>query len=178
MSETVSSLVIPAVVMIAGFLMFFGRHDYFDSFCTGARSGLSTSVKLLPSLCAIMVALRMFTASGAVDILAKVIAPYSTKIGVPAEIIPLILTRPVSGAASNGAFATLIESVGADSFPALCAAIIMGSSDTMIYIMAVYFSGVGVRHTRYAIPVASAVMVFCIFASCFICRLFFGDGNT
>ena len=178
MSETVSAIVIPAVVVIAGFLMFSGKHDYFGHFCDGARSGLATSVKLLPSLCAIMVALRMFTASGAVDILTSALTPVCTKLGIPAEIIPLILTRPVSGAASNGAFATLIESVGADSFPALCAAIIMGSSDTMIYIMAVYFSGAGIRHTRYAIPVAAAVMIFCIFMSCFISRLFFGAGTT
>lgn len=178
MSETISALVIPAVILAAAFLMFFGKRDYFDAFCTGAKSGLSTSVKLLPSLCAVMVALRMFTAGGAVELLTDLLAPIGSAIGIPAEIFPLIITRPVSGAASNGAFAELIESIGADSFPALCAAVLMGSSDTMIYVMAVYFSGAGVRHTRHAIPVAATVMVFCIFFSCLICRLFFSCTNA
>lgn len=173
MSELISALVIPAVILIAAFLMFFGKRDYFDSFCIGARSGISTSVKLLPSLCAVMVALRMFSASGAVELISDALAPIGEKIGVPSEIFPLIITRPISGAASNGAFASLVESIGPDSFPALCAAILMGSSDTMIYVMAVYFSGAGIRRTKYAVPVATAVMVFCIFLSCLICRLFF-----
>lgn len=174
MSEYISSLVIPSVVLITAFLMFFGKHDYFGSFCDGAKSGISTSVKLLPSLCAIMVALKMFTASGAVDLLTRLLSPIGTKLGVPAEIFPLLITRPVSGAASNGAFAELIENLGADSFPALCAAVLMGSSDTLIYVITVYFSGTGVRRTRHAVPVAAAIMVFCIFFSCFLCRLIFG----
>lgn len=177
MSEIISALIIPAVILLSASLMFFGKKDYFSSFCTGAKSGISTSVKLLPSLCAVMVALRMFNESGAVQLLTSLLAPAGEKIGIPAEIFPLLITRPISGAASNGAFATLIESIGADSFPALCAAVLMGSSDTMIYVMAVYFSGAGVRRTRYAVPVATAVMVFCVFLSCAICRVFFG-GTT
>lgn len=173
MSELISSLVIPIVILCAACLMFFGKKDYFDIFCSGAKSGLSTSVKLLPSLCAVMVALRMFSASGAVELFTELLSPIGEKIGVPSEIFPLLVTRPVSGSASNGAFAELIEKLGPDSFPALCAAILMGSSDTMIYVIAVYFSGAGVCHTRHTFPVAATVMLFCIFFSCFLCRLFF-----
>ena len=174
MSEYISSLVIPAVILAAAALMFFGKRDYFAAFCDGAKSGLATSVKLLPALCAVMVALRMFSASGAVDVLTRYLSPAFARIGVPPEIFPLIVTRPVSGAASSGAFASLIEEIGPDSFPALCAAVLMGSSDTLVYVIAVYFSGVGVRRTRHAFPVAAAVMVFCVFFSCLLCRLFFG----
>ncbi len=173
MSEFISSLIIPAIILFAASMMFFGKKDYFGEFCSGAKEGLSTSVKLLPSLCAVMVALKMFSASGAVELFTKILAPVGEKIGVPAEIFPLLMTRPVSGSASNGAFAELIGKYGPDSFPSLCAAILMGSSDTMIYVIAVYFSGTGVRHTRHAFPVAAAVMIFCIFFACFICRLFF-----
>lgn len=173
MSEIISSLVIPIVIIIVACLMFFGKKDYFDVFCQGAKSGLSTSVKLIPSLCAIMVALRMFSASGAVELFTKLLAPLGEKIGVPSEIFPLLITRPVSGSASNGAFAELIEKLGPDSFPSLCAAVVMGSSDTLVYVIAVYFSGIGVKHTRHAVSVAVTVMIFCIFLSCFLCRLFF-----
>ena len=175
MSEYISSLVIPGVILAAAFLMFFGKRDYFEAFCIGAKGGLATSVKLLPSLCAVMVALRMFSASGAVELFTKLLSPIGEKIGVPAEIFPLLITRPVSGAASNGAFASLIESLGPDSFPSLCAAILMGSSDTLVYVIAVYFSGAGVRRTRHAFPTAIAVMLFCIFFSCLLCRLFFSN---
>lgn len=173
MSDFISSLILPAIILFAAFMMFFGKKDYFGAFCSGAKCGLSTSVKLLPSLCAIMVALRMFSVSGAVDLFTDLLSPIGEKIGVPSEIFPLLITRPVSGSASNGAFAELIENFGPDSFPSLCAAILMGSSDTMIYVIAVYFSGVGVQKTRHAFPVAATVMIFCIFFSCFICRLFF-----
>ncbi|MBE6705815.1 MAG: spore maturation protein [Ruminococcaceae bacterium] len=173
MSEFISSLILPAIILLAGSFMFFSKKDYFGAFCSGAKDGLSTSVKLLPSLCAIMVALKMFSVSGAVELFTGFLAPIGEKIGVPAEIFPLLITRPVSGSASNGAFAELIERFGPDSFPSLCAAILMGSSDTMIYVIAVYFSGTGVRHTRHTFPVAIAVMLFCIFLSCFICRVFF-----
>ncbi len=174
MFEYTSSLVIPTVIIIVGFLMFFGHRDYFGAFCNGSRNGISASVKLLPSLCAIMVALKMFTASGAVELLSGILSPIGETIGIPPEIFPLLITRPVSGAASNGAFAELMENFGADSFPSLCAAVLMGSSDTLIYVITVYFSGTGIKHTRHAVPVSAAVMLFCIFFSCFLCRLIFG----
>ena len=175
MSELISSLVIPAVILIVACFMFFGKRDYFDIFCSGAKNGLLTSAKLIPPLCAVMVALRMFSVSGAVDLFTNLLSPAGEKIGIPSELFPLLITRPISGSASNGTFAELIGNLGPDSFPSLCAAILMGSSDTMIYVIAVYFSGAGVRHTRHAFPVAAAVMVFCIFLSCILCRLFFGN---
>lgn len=178
MSEYISSLVIPVVIFAAGGLMFFGKHDYFNHFCYGAKEGISTSAKLLPSLCAVMVALKMFSASGAVELLTELLSPIGAKLGIPAEIVPLLVTRPVSGAASNGAFVELIEKLGADSFPALCAAVLMGSSDTLIYVITVYFSGTGVRRTGAAVPIAATVMIFCVFFSCLLCRLFFGITST
>lgn len=174
MTEYLSSLIIPAVVFCAACMMFFGKKDYFDCFCNGAREGLASAVRLLPSLCAVMVALRMFSASGAVGLVTELLAPIGQRLGVPSEIFPLLITRPISGAASSGAFTSLIREIGPDSFPALCAAVLMGSSDTVIYVIAVYFSGAGVRGTGHAFPVAGAVMLFCIFLSCLLCRIFFG----
>lgn len=174
MTEYLSSLIIPAVVFCAACMMFFGKKDYFDCFCNGAREGLASAVRLLPSLCAVMVALRMFSASGAVGLITELLAPTGQRLGVPSEIFPLLITRPISGAASSGAFTSLIRGIGPDSFPALCAAVLMGSSDTVIYVIAVYFSGAGVRGTGHALPVAGAVMLFCIFLSCLLCRIFFG----
>ena len=86
-------------------------------------------------------------------------------------------SRPFSGSASLAVFKDLMASLGADSFPAMCAAVIMGSSDTAVYVLTVYFSSIGIRRTRYALPCALAVMAFCITFSCLICRLLFKGGS-
>lgn len=171
--EQLSSLIIPAIIALAGVIMLASKHDYFADFCNGARYGLKSCIGLVPSLCAILVALKMFSASGALEAVTRLLSPIGERIGLPVELFPLLVTRPISGAASNGTFVSLMSTLGADSFPALCAAVIMGSSDTMIYVTAIYFSSAGVKRSRHALPVAAAVMLFCVFFSCFLCRLFF-----
>lgn len=172
--EFVSALAIPLVLLCVALVMLGSKKQYFDLFTSGAKDGLLTCVNLLPTLIALMAAVKMFNASGAVELINRYIAPLFQKIGVPSEILPLLITRPISGSASNASFFALIKEYGADSFPALCAAVIMGSSDTVIYITAVYFSSVGIKKSRHTFPTAFFVMIFCIFFSCFVCRWFFG----
>lgn len=178
-AETVSACVIPAVLLTAASFMLSRRKDYFAVFVSGAREGLETAVRLLPAMIALMVALSMLSASGALSWLSGVLAAPAAAVGVPAELIPLLVTRPVSGSASTAAYASMLEEYGPDSFPALCATVLMGSSDTMIYVISVYFSGTataghpGVRRTRYAFPTAAAVILLCVFLSCAVARLFF-----
>lgn len=172
MAEIISAAVLPLVIAALGLLMSKGRG--FDSFICGAGKGLKTAAGLIPTMVCLMVGLSMLEASGAPDLLAKLISPAMAKIGVPAEIVPLLITRPISGSASTAAFSELLSQCGADSFPALCASVIMGSSDTLIYVICVYFSGAaGVKSTRHAYPAATAVAVLCVFLSCLMCRLFF-----
>lgn len=171
--EKISSLAIPAVIGAVGILMTAGKKNYFESFLTGAKRGFETAVRLLPTLVALLVAIRMLNASGALDFLGSQLAPVCDRIGVPSEILPLLLTRPFSGSASTAAYSDLLTRLGADSFPALCASVIMGSSDTVVYIIGVYLSFVGAKRSRYAYPVAFAVMLFCVFFACLVCRLWF-----
>ena len=173
MIERISALAIPAVLCIAALFMLLGKKDYFALFTTGAREGLHTAVSILPTLIALMIAINMLSASGILDALCTALSPLAERIGVPAEILPLLVTRPVSGGASTAAYSALLARYGADSFPALCASVIMGSTDTMLYVICLYFSSVGIRKTRYAIPTAVAVMLFSVFFSCLICRLWF-----
>lgn len=173
MTERLAALAIPAVLCIAALFMLLGKKDYFSLFTTGAKDGLSTAVSILPTLIALMIAINMLNASGILDALSVALAPLAERVGVPPEILPLLITRPVSGGASTAAYSALLECYGADSFPALCASVIMGSTDTMLYVICLYFSSVGIRKTRYAIPTAVAVMLFSVFFSCLICRLWF-----
>lgn len=180
--ETVSAWVIPSVVLLAALPMLSRKKDYFAAFVAGAKNGLENAVRLLPVMIALMTALSMLQASGALGWLTDILARPAEAIGIPAEIIPLLVTRPVSGSASTAAYASLLEQYGPDSFAALCASVLMGSSDTLIYILSVYFSGTaiahgqGVRRTRHAFPVAILVMLICLFLSCAVSRIFFSRG--
>ena len=173
MIEWLSAAAMPLVVTGVGVLLLFGKKDLFDAFVRGATEGLRTAVRLLPTLAALMVAIAMLNASGLITWLGTLLSPLAEHIGVPAELLPLLLTRPFSGSASTAAYTALLERVGSDSFPALCASVIYASSDTVVYVIAVYFSSVGIRRSRHAFPCALAVMLFCIFFSCFLCRLWF-----
>ncbi|MBR2722353.1 MAG: spore maturation protein [Clostridia bacterium] len=173
MGETIAALSVPLVVSLAGLLMLFGKQDYFSAFIQGATDGLKTLVRLLPTLCALLVAVSMLSASGAVELLSRLLSPVASLIGLPTELLPFLLTRAFSGSASTAAFTDLLSHVGADSLAGLCASVIFGSSDTLVYILSVYFSSVGIRKTRHAFPCALATMLFGIFFSCFLCRLWF-----
>ena len=161
----------PMVIGIAAVFLLVGKKVGFDSFKAGAKEGISVSFGLIPSLVAIIVGVKMLSASGVLDAFGRIIEPITMRLGIPSELLTLLITRPFSGSASLASFSSLMESVGADSFPAFCAAVIMGSSDTIVYILGVYFSSVGVTRTKYAFPCAFAVMIFCVFLSCFVSRL-------
>ena len=173
MSEYLSSLVIPIIVTLTGLFMAFGKKDYFECFLEGAREGLSTAVKLLPTLVALVVAIRMLTASGALGVISGWLSTFSEAVGIPSRLLPLLITRPFSGSASLASFSSLVEDCGANSFVTFLAAVIMGSSDTLVYVISVYFSSVGIKKTRHAFPVAILTMLFCVFFSVFICNLWF-----
>ncbi len=169
--DRISSLPLPLVMGLVGLCFLSRKKDYFDSFLRGARAGLSSAVSLLPVLTALLVGIRMFAASGAVGFLARGLTPLCRALGVPEELLPLLLTRPFSGSGATATYTELLTEVGADSLPAFCASVIMGSSDTVVYIVGVYLSSVGAKKSRYTYVCAFAVMFFCIFISCFISRI-------
>lgn len=172
--EFFSSLLIPLILLLAAIPMFSGKRDRFALFTEGARDGLAVTVRLLPGMIALLTALSMLSVSGAPELLAKALTPLFCRVGIPGEILPLILTRPVSGSASTAAAADLIHRLGPDSFPALCAAVMMSSSDTAVYVVSVYFSTANIRHSRHALPIALVASFFCAVLACLLCRFFFG----
>ena len=184
MIEILSGAIMPCVLLLAAIPMLSKKRDFFARFTEGAREGLTSAVRLLPTMIALCVALAMFRASGAVDLLTKALGGAAARLGIPAEILPLLVTRPVSGSASTAAYADLLASVGADSFAALCASVLMGSSDTLVYVITVYFSGTAiggkppVRRTRHAFFTAACVMIFCVFLACAVSRLFFSEAGA
>lgn len=149
-----SDYIIPVLI---AFILIFGiikRVDVFSAFVEGAEEGLRTAAGLIPVLVCLLVCIAMFKASGAVDALTRLLAPITGFFGFPEECTPLILLRPVSGSGALAIFEGILFDVGPDSFAGRVASVMMGSTETTFYTVAVYFSAVGVKNTRYAIPAA------------------------
>ncbi len=170
--ELLTSLLIPIIICLCALLLLLSKKDLADSFFTGAQSGIKTTVGLLPGLVLMCSAASMFTASGAGEILSKLLSPLTTLLGIPGEILPFLIVRPISGSASNSVLVDLFSRVGSDSLAGFTASVIAGSSDTMLYIFAVYFSAVGVKNTRFAIPIGFISMLAVIILSTIIARAF------
>jgi spore maturation protein B len=133
------------------------RVDLIGEFVAGAREGLELSLNLFPYLLAIYVAVAAFRMSGALDLLSTLLAPVLRPLGVPAALLPLLLVRPLSGSASSGLVLSLLHQHGPDSFIGHLVSTIQGSSETTLYVLTVYLGSVGVRRSRYALPLCLSV---------------------
>ncbi len=174
MIDSISALIIPIILCIASLFLFFDKKNCFGAFVEGAKEGLSVSISLIPTMVLIMTALSMLSASGAIEFTVSSAGDSFRKLGIPTETLPLILTRPFSGSGANASFIQLLQDAGADSFPAFAASVIMGSGDTLVYIVSVYFSGAkNVKNTAYTLPVSIAAMIFSVFFCLFLARLFY-----
>ena len=138
---------IPLVGMIRGIKVY-------DVFIEGAKDGFNVAVKIIPFLVGILVAIGMFRGSGAMDMLTNALRPAMNAIGFPPEVFPLAVLRPLSVICSLALTTDIVKRYGADSMFARIAATMYGSSETLFYVLAVYFGAVGVKRTRHAIPAA------------------------
>ena len=165
-----SQALIPCILVAVGMVCLLSKRDMTSAFLTGAKEGLSSGVGLLPTLVILMTAVSMFRASGAASYLASLLSPLFSVLGIPSELTPLLLIRPLSGSGSTALLTELYESYGADSFVAKCASVLTASSDTLVYVIAVYLSAAGVKRSRHTIPAALLVMLLGIVLSCFLVR--------
>ena len=169
-----SSLVVP--VLLAGVAVFgMGRRvDVYGALTHGAEEGLAVLLRVIPALVGLLTAVSMFRASGAMEWLSGLCAPVLGWLGIPRETAPLMLVRPVSG---NGALAVaseLIAANGPDSYVGRVAAVMLGSTETTFYTIAVYFGSAGIHKTRHTIPAALAADLTGFAASALAVRIFFG----
>ena len=171
--DIISSYTIPLILAGMGAFFLFSKNDVFEAFLQGARDGLATSFKLVPTLVVLMVGISMFRAGGALDMLTRALAPAFAIAGIPEEIIPFVIMRPISGSGSTAMLNDLFSRYGADSYAGRVASVIMASSETAVYVCAVYFGAVGVKRTRLAIPIALAAQIFCAFMASRLVSLFF-----
>jgi spore maturation protein SpmA len=173
--EAVSVLAIPFLV---SFFPLYGAARglrVYEEFVEGAKEGFDVSLRIIPYLVAIIVAVAMFRASGGMSMLTGFLAPLMQAIHFPPELLPLALMRPLSGSGANGIFAELVQAQGPDHILSRMGATIMGSTETTFYVIAVYFGSVAVRRTRHAVPAGLVADIAGIAASICICRWVFGS---
>lgn len=162
-------------VMLLTFLSaaLYKKIPLYDTFIDGAKEGFSIGVKIIPYLVGILVAIGMFRASGAIDFLAHALSPVLNLIGMPADILPLAIIRPLSGSGALGITTEIANQYGGDSYMARLAAVMTGSSETTLYVIAVYFGSVGISKVRHALIAGLVADIAGILASIFICRMIF-----
>ena len=170
----VFDMLIPLVLCGIAIYGMLHRVDVYQGLIVGAEQGLKVVLGILPALVALMTAVYMLRASGGMELLAKTISPWLERIGLPSQLLPLMLMRPVSGSAALGVGAELISTYGADSQLGRMAAVMLGSTETTFYVVAVYFGAVGVNRTRYAVPAALCADLAGFFASVWVVKWWFG----
>ena len=170
--DQVSLLTIPIIFFaIIGYAMV-KRVKVYESFIAGGKEGFGVFIQMLPYLVAIFVAIGMFRASGGLETVSGLLAPLTTKIGMPAEVLPVALMKPLSGSGSLGLAAEIIRDKP-NSFEARLASTIFGSADTTFYIIAVYFGAVGIRRIRHAMAAGLIADAAGILAAIAVCHLVF-----
>jgi len=148
--------------------------DVFSVFIAGAREGLVTAVNILPALVALLTAVGMLRASGALDALVALVAPAAEAFGFPAEVLPGALMRPISGSGSLAVLENTLTTYGADSVVGRIASVMQGSSETTFYTLAVYFGAVNIKKTGAVLPCAIAADFAGFVGACVATKLFMG----
>jgi spore maturation protein B len=170
----VSYFVIP--IILVGFPLYglYKRVPVYESFVEGAKEGFQVAVRIIPYLVAILFAIAMFRASGAMEALTRALDPVLGLIGFPAEVLPMAIIRSLSGSGSAGLVVDMIKQYGEDSIFVKMAAVMFGSTETTFYVIAVYFGAINIRKTRHAVPAGLISDVAAMIIAVWTVRLMFG----
>lgn len=145
----------------------------YEVFVDGAKEGFDVAVRIIPFLVAILVAIGMFRASGAMDLLTEGLRPILTAAGFPPEVFPLAVFRSLTGSGSLALMTDMVTTHGPDSMLGRISATMYGSSETTFYVLAVYFGAIGVKKTRHAVPAALIADLVAVIASVAVCYWLF-----
>ncbi len=173
----ISTLSMWLVPMFIGFILLYGtwkKVPTYEAFVEGGKEGIKIAVSLIPFLVGMLVAISIFRASGALEFFMNLIRPLMEWVGIPAEVVPLALIRPISGTAALGITSDLIATYGPDSFIGRLASVLQGSTDTTFYILTVYFGAVGIKKMGNSLKIGLMADGLAIIASIIIVTLFFG----
>lgn len=171
MLDKLGNYILP--IMVVGIVVFglVKKVKVFDCFMTGAKKGLFTVYELLPSITGLVLAVTMLKESGAMDILSAFLSPITSFFKVPDEITPMALLSPISGGGSLTLFESVLKTYGPDSFIGQVASVVMGSTDTTLYAVTVYYSAIGIKNTRHTLMAGLTADFMSLVLSAFFVRL-------
>ena len=168
-----SLYILPVMILV---ILFFGviKHvPLYEEFVEGAKDGFKVSISIIPYLVAIIVGISMFKASGAIEIISNLCGSLLNKFSIPIDIVPIMITRSLSGSATLGLFSDIVATHGAESSVAKLAAVMVGSSETTFYVLAVYFGSIGIKKYRYALLTGIIADITGIVLAILVARVFF-----
>lgn len=171
--NVISVWVVPGLILLSLIYAHFRGVKVFDTFVEGAKEGFGMSVRLIPFLVGMMVAIGLFRGSGAMELISNLIEPVLGFLGIPADILPLAFMRPVSGSSALAITTEIMNIHGPDSLLGRMAATMQGSTDTTLYVLTVYFGAAGIKKVRYSLAVGLIADLAGILAAVFISNLVF-----
>ena len=174
MMAAVGDWAIPCVLFGIVLYAFLNGTNVFSEFIEGAKEGLATAANILPALIALITAVGIFKASGALDMITNFISPLTEKIGMPAEVVPLALLRPISGSGAMVIFNDILSTYGPDSLSGRIASVMQGSTETTFYTIAVYYGATKVKNTRHTVPSSVTADIVGFIMSALTVRIIFG----
>lgn len=169
----ISIWIIPAFILFVLLIAIWKRIPAYELFVEGGKEGINIAFSILPFLVGMIVSINILISSGALEAFINLISPILLHIGIPPEILPLALIRPISGTASLSMMTQIIDQHGPDSFLGRLASTMQGSTDTTLYILTVYFGAVGIKRMRYALKVGLLADLIGIIASIIIVTIVF-----
>ena len=171
--ETVSLIILPIIVLSILITAFIKKVNIYDKFLEGAKEGLIMTFKIAPNIFAMIFAVNIFIKSSFLSDIFSFITPVLTKMNLTSEIIPMCSLRSISGTSTLGIMANIFETYGPDSIMGYLASIIQGSSDTTLYVIALYFGSVGITKSRYALKAGLFADLIGIIVSFILVYFFF-----
>ena len=171
-----SIYIIPVFILLIFIYALFKRVNTYQSFVKGAKEALKLVIDILPFIATILVAIQLFAASGLLDLLSLAVRPVFDLLGIPHELTPFIVLKPFSGSGSVALFESIVQEHGPDSYITRVASVIAGSTETVFYISAVYFSKTKIKNLSYAIPLALFVTFLTAVLGALVIRLMMPGG--
>ncbi|PAB59301.1 spore maturation protein [Anaeromicrobium sediminis] len=169
----ISTYAIPLILLLIPLYGYIKKVKVYEAFTEGAKEGFYTAVRIIPYLVAMLVAIGIFRKSGAMDILNGILRPITNLIGMPSEVLPMALMKPLSGGGASGIMNDLFTTYGPDSLIGRTASIMNGSTETTFYVLAVYFGSVAIKKTRHAVLAGLIADTVGIITAVIVARIMF-----
>ena len=163
--------VLPLIIIFALIYAFVKKVKVYDCFVDGAKSSLSLTLSVFPYLVAMFIMVNLLRKSGLSVYLINVLAPPFALLGIPQELVELTLLRPFSGSGSLALLTQIFDIYGADSYVSRCASVMMGSTETVFYVSAVYFANTKIKNTGWAVPIALFCTLIGCILTCALCKV-------